>query len=287
MVQLQPPWWLVPPVESVIPAEWSASIVVDDGDDVEWKGGWQPGMRLRLSTAVAVDWASLRTALGVGDEARFLVDASWYSVTARRGGTLCRVGPETDPVRIEGLLPPGAWVGIHLERRIVHVQGDGDVPDGAVVWQDSWADRSRIRLEGSGPGFGVLPVEFGHEERHALWRVVVDAPSADTHLSEAARLLLNQPRLVEMFPGGGPDDLTAALMRADLLTQVTRVVLTDHGATEMLEAPRGSVGALAAWVCETLGDAPDALASAFEQDPAHVETRIRSLCLAEVVGAVR
>lgn len=288
MVALAPPWWIAAEDGSVSATPWALSAGDDDGD--AWVGGWQPDLRLRLTGTVSIDAEQVADALGCGSLPPLRIRTSWYSESARRGGTLHDVtvdASEAENILLQGQLPRGALRDVHIERSVVILGEAGDAPAGAVIWSDTWASRTRVHLEGAGPSFGVMQMALPDSERHSLWRVMVDADEPDATLSQAVRVMLNQPRISTMFPGGKPDALTAALIRADVLISVTRAMVREHA--EMLEEgpAAGSVASLAVAVLRILDESVSSATKLLDRSPNLLESRVRSHCLAELVGPVR
>jgi|GEM_PF-6541628 len=288
MVALAPPWWMDAEACPIDASPWTVS--TDEDGDQTYDGGWHPDLHLRLATTIRVNAERVAATLGCAVLPPLRIRTSWYSGSARRGGMLGDMTVDatvTGDAEVVGQLPSGALRDVNLERSVVLTGEAGGAPAGAVIWSDTWSTRTQVQLEGAGPGFGVMQMALPDNERHSLWRVVVDADDPDATLSQAVRVMLNEPKLTEMFPTKQPDSLTAALIRADVLISVTRAMLHEHAQVIEAGPAPGTVAALAHTVLGILSESVGSATALLERSPNLLESRLRSHCLAELVGPVR
>lgn len=240
----------------IAPGAWIGT----DGRRVDLMPDWDYGTEVRISRAVELDLAGIRSDCLLARAARLAITVVWRSTkTATRGASPATMLPETDDhwsgeirLRLDGAELGGE---LRLNTRLLLASetgaSSGLAPHlvGSVLWQD----RHTILLEGGGARFPMEVVDFAAARlpaARAAW--YLHWPREDLHqpVLGALRLYLNDghPMMRALLNGELTTELAAgvvSMMRYDAVRSLVTAVLADDEFIDDVGAyADGSVGAL-------------------------------------------
>jgi hypothetical protein len=248
--------YLTPGASRIAAGEWIGS----HGERVDLIPDWDYGTEVRISRAVDLDIAGIRSDCALEGRGRLALTVVWRSTkTGMRGAMPAIMLPDTADhwggeisLRLEGAELGGE---LRLNTRLLLASGGGRASDLAPHLAASvlWQDRHTILLEGGGARFPMEVVDFAAARlpaAGAAW--YLHWPREDLHqpVLGALRLYLNEghPMMRALLNGELTTELSAgvvSMMRYDTVRSLVSAVLVDE---EFIDDPAayadGSVGAL-------------------------------------------
>lgn len=168
---------------------------------------WTPGMGLRLRRTFTPELSQreIRQRLGLSPDASVGIAARWFCVeTASAGSHLGGPLPlDLDqPAELVMVIPGDLGGSVEVETCLVVRMNDeatdpSGVPNGGLIWSDSWSTASadrRVLLEGSELRIPVRSVSFASyfdDGSRALWAIEAEPESHEDMLSATVTVLVN------------------------------------------------------------------------------------------------
>jgi hypothetical protein len=250
MVELRPKWCVPDELihELLQPGAW----IDDAGRQIADLTGdeWKPGSSVTIRRAInpALSQLEIRQRLSLSPDATVGIAARWSCKETALAGSHFN-GPipipiaDGEPIDLVLQIPGDIGGSIEVETCVIvridsgNVDSSG-VPDGALIWSDSWSTplaERRVLLEGSELRIPVRTVSFDSyyaDGSQALWAIEAEQLALDDVVSASVVVLINADRVNTVTDEFGNTDTPdvaslSSTSRAGILVDMVRVLTAN------------------------------------------------------------
>lgn len=235
------------------------TVAVENGpsyDNLPVATDWTYYQGIQAGSELLVDIASMRTLVGLSQDAVLGVSLSWRTQRVGLRGSSEVAEIDRGEVVVSTYIPVGHVGGVlTLEARILLIDpgsptGSPLTPTepGSILWSDTW----KVTLEGIAPRLPIVPVPLGQDPffdlHNSRWMIKVEMADLEAPIDAVVRVFVNEAnenvQRMMSEPGGETANAMTSSLLVDTQREFVRLALAEDSTySHDHDYPDGSLGA--------------------------------------------